>query len=124
MQKDAANTYVMYDTKLKSFQTLSQMTCNVNQSTYDAASTSIDDDGFEQSVEATYSREATKLLVDITQRWTREVQTLLNKGLLKPHPVREVTDGNGWGNRIFSGLAELQYGAVRGLKLAVRVNYY
>lgn len=73
MQKDAANTYVRSDTKLESFQTLSQMTCNVNQSTYDAASTSIDDYGVDRSVEETYSREANTLLVDITQRWTREV---------------------------------------------------
>lgn len=74
------------------------------------------------SVEATYNREANPVLFDITQRWTREVQALLDKGLLKPHPVREATDGDDWGNRIVNGLVELQNGAVRGQKLAVRVR--
>lgn len=74
------------------------------------------------SVETTYNREANPVLFDITQRWTREVQALLENGLLKPHPVREVTDGDDWGSRIVNGLVELQNGAVRGQKLAIRVG--
>lgn len=85
------------------------------------APTNIDTGDVGGSVEATYSREANPVLFDITQRWTREVQALLDKGLLKPHPVREVTDGDDWGSRIVNGLVELQNGAVRGQKLAVRV---
>lgn len=76
----------------------------------------------DRPVEATWSREANPLLFDITQRWTREVQSLLDKGLLKPHPVREVTDGDDWGSRIINGLVELQSGAVRRQKLAIRVS--
>lgn len=88
------------------------------------ASTDNDDEGVDNSVAATYSRQANLELFDITQRWTREVQALLDKGLLKPHPVREVTDGDDWGSRIVNGLIELQNGAVRGQKLAVRVSQY
>lgn len=80
------------------------------------------DGDVDQSVEATWTREANPVLFEITQRWTREVQSLLDKGLLKPHPVREVTDGDDWGNRIVNGLVELQSGAVRGQKLVIRVS--
>lgn len=76
----------------------------------------------DRPVEATWSREANPLLFEITQRWTREVQSLLDKGLLKPHPFREVTDGEDWGSRIINGLVELQSGAVRGQKLAIRMS--
>jgi len=86
------------------------------------AATDAQDGDVDQSAEATYSREANPVLFDITQRWTREVQALLDKDLLKPHPVREVTDGDDWGSRVINGLLELQNGAVRGQKLAVRVN--
>lgn len=80
------------------------------------------DGGVDQSVEATWTREANPVLFDVTRRWTREVQSLLDKGLLKPHPLREVTDGDDWGSRIVNGLVELQGGAVRGQKLAIRVS--
>jgi hypothetical protein len=86
------------------------------------ATTDAHDGDVDQSAEATYSREANPVLFDITQRWTREVQALLDKDLLKPHPVREVTDGDDWGSRVINGLLELQIGAVRGQKLAVRVD--
>lgn len=86
------------------------------------APTKTHDGDVNQSVEATWTREANPVLFEITQRWTREVQLLLDKELLKSHPVREVTDGEDWGHRIVNGLVELQSGAVRGQNLAIRVS--
>ena len=67
---------------------------------------------------STYSRSANQALYEICARWTIELQELLGKGLIRPHPIREVEGG--W-NGIIDGLAMLQRGEVRGQKLVVRV---
>lgn len=66
-----------------------------------------------------YSREASEEAFDIGQRWAAEVQALVRRGLVKPHPIQEVPDK--WGG-ILAGLAMLQAGEVRGRKLVVRMS--
>lgn len=72
---------------------------------------------------STYTREPNPALFAITHRWRDEVQALLDEGLLRCHPVREVSDGDDWASAIVQGLSELQRGEVRGQKLVVRVPH-
>ena len=67
-----------------------------------------------------YSREANRELFDVTVRFTGEMQALLDKNLIRPHPVRRV-QGERWWEGILDGLAMLQRGEVRGQKLVVRI---
>jgi NADPH:quinone reductase-like Zn-dependent oxidoreductase len=69
--------------------------------------------------DSAYSRPANQELLKVTIRWTREIQKLVNAGLIKPHPVREVS---GEWQGIIHGLEELAAGQVRGQKLVVRVS--
>ncbi|KAE8548387.1 hypothetical protein EYB25_008765 [Talaromyces marneffei] len=66
-----------------------------------------------------YSRDVNLTLRKICCEATKEIQTVLDEGLLKPHPVREVT---GQWQGIIDGLAMLQRGDVKGQKLVVRVS--
>lgn len=66
----------------------------------------------------TYSRGANAELYSGGGFWWSEMQASLDRGLVKPHPAREV--GAGW-EGILEGLAMLQRGEVRGSKLCVRV---
>ena len=67
---------------------------------------------------ATYTRLANPELHATGMLWAKEMQSLLDKGLIKTQPVEEVGDG-------FIGLIRavemLQSGQVSGKKLAVRV---
>ncbi|KUI66546.1 Enoyl reductase LovC [Cytospora mali] len=65
-----------------------------------------------------YSRKANPRLFEITAEWAKEMQWALDRGLVKPHPIREVTGG--W-NGIIDGLIALQKGEVKGEKLVVRI---
>lgn len=65
-----------------------------------------------------YSREANQELFEICARWTTEMQSILDAGLIRTHPIREVS---GQWEGIIDGLAMLQRGEVRGQKLVVRV---
>jgi hypothetical protein len=67
----------------------------------------------------TYSRTASPVLFELCKRWTAEIQTLVDAGQLKCHPVREV---KGDWEGIINGLAMLQQGAVRGEKLAIQIS--
>ena len=68
--------------------------------------------------ENTYSREANMELYRRGDEWAAEMQALLDQGLIKPHPVRQV--GGQW-EGIIEGLGMLQRAEVRGQKLVVRV---
>lgn len=70
------------------------------------------------SAPSTYSREASPLLFDVCQRWKAEIQNLLDAGLLKHHPIRELP---GKWEGIADGLAMLKRGEVRGQKLVIRL---
>lgn len=65
-----------------------------------------------------YSRAANPGLFQVCVDWTAEVQSVLDKGLIKTHPVQEVA---GQWEGIIDGLAMLLRGEVRGHKLVVRV---
>ncbi|EED16639.1 zinc binding dehydrogenase, putative [Talaromyces stipitatus ATCC 10500] len=66
-----------------------------------------------------YSRDANLALRKICCDTTKDIQIVMDAGLLKPHPVREVP---GQWQGIIDGLAMLQRGEVRGQKLVVRVS--
>lgn len=68
---------------------------------------------------STYSREASPMCVEIGRVWVGEMQSLLDRGLVKPHPIREV---QGKWDGIINGLVMLQRGEVRGEKLVVRIS--
>ena len=69
---------------------------------------------------ASYSREANDALFGMIAGWTVEMQTGLDAGLIKTHPVREVPGA--W-QGIITGLDELRRGEVRGQKLVVRISH-
>ncbi|KAI1407897.1 putative alcohol dehydrogenase [Hypoxylon sp. FL1857] len=69
--------------------------------------------------DSAYSREANLKLHSKGRYWASEMQVSLDRGLIKPHPVRELT---GKWDGIIQGLGMLQRGEVRGQKLVVRVG--
>ena len=66
----------------------------------------------------TYSREANPALLDVTIRWAKDMQFVLDSKSLKTHPIKEVPEK--W-QGIINGVGMLQRGEVRGQKLVVRV---
>ena len=66
-----------------------------------------------------YSREANKRLLEVTMRVAAEMQKVIDTGLVKTHPVKEVP---GRWEGIIKGLGILQRGEVRGQKLVVRIE--
>lgn len=74
-----------------------------------------------QRQKSTYTCEANPALFAVTQRWRDEVQTLLDQGLLRSHPAREIKHDGDWGNAIIQGLSQLQRGEIRGQKLVVHL---
>ncbi|KAL6158890.1 putative secondary metabolism biosynthetic enzyme [Exserohilum turcicum] len=66
-----------------------------------------------------YSREANQTLFDVTARVAAEMQKLVDAGLIKTHPVKEVP---GKWEGIIKGLEMLHRGEVRGQKLVVRIS--
>jgi hypothetical protein len=67
----------------------------------------------------TYSREANPELYSRGTYWASEMQASLDKGSIKPHPVREL---EGKWEGIIEGLSMLQRGEIRGQKLVIRVG--
>ncbi|KAH7322418.1 putative zinc binding dehydrogenase [Stachybotrys elegans] len=67
-----------------------------------------------------YSREANQVLFNQGQLWKTELQTLLDAGSIKPHPIRELSGF--WDKCILEGLEMLRKGEVRGQKLVVRLS--
>ncbi|KAK2758734.1 hypothetical protein FQN54_003424 [Arachnomyces sp. PD_36] len=65
-----------------------------------------------------YSRGVNQGLFEVAVRWAEEVQSALDAGRLKAHPVREVA---GQWQGIVDGLGMIQRGEVRGGKLVVGV---
>ena len=68
--------------------------------------------------ETVYSRPASEEKLQDTIQWAGEMQLLLDKGLIQPHPPQEVS---GKWEGITAGLNMLKNGAVRGHKLVVRI---
>jgi len=68
--------------------------------------------------EMIYSRPANEQKLQAIIQWTEEMQRLLEKGLIKPHPQKEL--GHCW-EGIIQGLNMLNNGEVRGCKLVVRI---
>jgi hypothetical protein len=68
--------------------------------------------------ETTYSREANEEKLQSTIQVAKEMQAIIDQGLLKTQPLQEVEGG--W-NGIIKGLEMLQNGTVRGKKLVVRI---
>lgn len=68
--------------------------------------------------ESVYSRPANDDKLQATVAWAREIQGLLDRGLIKHHPFKEV-EGKWCG--IIKGLEMLQTGNVRGQKLVVKL---
>lgn len=66
-----------------------------------------------------YSRSANQGLFNVTARWAEEMQKLVDSAKIKPHPIQEVP---GQWDGILRGLALLESGEVRGLKLVVRIS--
>ncbi|RYP18464.1 hypothetical protein DL765_003918 [Monosporascus sp. GIB2] len=69
--------------------------------------------------DTTYTRSASEELFNIGKHWASEMQSLLNAGLVKTHPIREV---QGQWEGIINGVAALQRGEVRAEKLVVRLS--
>lgn len=67
---------------------------------------------------STYTRPGDEKLFEIGKQWASEMEILMESGLVKPHPLRELD--NGW-NSIIEGLGQLRKGEVRGQKLVVKV---
>jgi len=67
---------------------------------------------------STYKRPGDKALFDIGVQWASEIQSLMETRAIKPHPLRELTNGF---QSIIDGLEMLAKGEVRGQKLVVRV---
>ncbi|KAI1172507.1 putative zinc binding dehydrogenase [Nemania sp. FL0916] len=67
---------------------------------------------------STYTRSASTDRFLICQRWRGEIQKLVDTGMLKTHPVREIPGSRGG---IIHGLGMLKNGEVRGQKLVVRI---
>lgn len=68
---------------------------------------------------AAYSRGANAQLYARGTEWTAEMQAAVDRGQIKPHPVREV---HGRWEGVIEGLELLRRGDVRGQKLVVRVG--
>ena len=66
-----------------------------------------------------YTRKANPKLFAIENEWTKDMQSLLNRGLITTLAIREV---DGQLKEIIKGLEQLQSGQVKGQKLAVRVS--
>lgn len=66
-----------------------------------------------------YSRKASPKLHAIGMHWAKEMQSLLDKGLITTQPIREV---EGQFEGVIKALETLQSGKVRGEKLVVRVS--
>ncbi len=75
--------------------------------------------GSEGATPTTYSRKANSAALAICAGWAVEMQKLLDAGLIKHHPIREV-DGQWEG--IIAGVHTLRAGEVRGQKLVVRIT--
>ncbi|RYP69652.1 hypothetical protein DL770_008197 [Monosporascus sp. CRB-9-2] len=71
------------------------------------------------ATESVYSRQPSEEASDIGRRWAAEVQELVSRGLIEPHPIQEVPGK--WGG-ILTGLTMLQSGKVRGRKLVVQLS--
>ncbi|PYI00034.1 alcohol dehydrogenase GroES-like domain-containing protein, partial [Aspergillus ellipticus CBS 707.79] len=69
-------------------------------------------------LEGVYKREADLGKLELSVGWCREVQGLVERGVLRSHPVREVEGG--W-DGVVRGLEMLRGGEVRGEKLVVRL---
>ncbi|KAI0469089.1 putative zinc binding dehydrogenase [Xylaria cf. heliscus] len=67
----------------------------------------------------TYSRDANPAALATCARWAIELQALLDAGLLKNHPIREI---DGLGEGVIAGVHMLRAGEVRGLKLVARMG--
>ncbi|KAM7189798.1 GroES (chaperonin 10)-like protein [Rhypophila sp. PSN 637] len=72
-----------------------------------------------------YTRPANESAFEVGMHWREEMQRLLDRGMVEPHPIREVTEGKGgavgW-DGVVAGLLELKTGRVRGRKLVVRIS--
>ena len=78
-------------------------------------------EGFGHSVilgDNTYTREVNRDLYSRGNQFAIEMQGMLDKGLVKPHPVQEV---EGRWDGILKGLGMLQRGEARGKKLVVSI---
>ncbi|KAI0408922.1 putative alcohol dehydrogenase [Xylaria palmicola] len=96
-----------------------------NLTTAAAAAAAADDDdgcnGGSSSVpppSSTYTRKANAALATLCARWAYEMRRLLDAGLIKHHPVREI---EGRWDGIIDGLLALQRGEVRCEKLVIRI---
>lgn len=67
----------------------------------------------------TYTREPSETAFRVGMTWARELQVLLDQGLLQTHPILEL---HGRWEGIIDGLAMLQRGEVKGHKLVVRIG--
>lgn len=76
--------------------------------------------GQEVKLTGVYHRDADLTKFELGVRWRQEVQTLLDEGRLKCHPVREIP---GKWDGIVQGLDMLKTGQVRGQKLVVRIGH-
>ncbi|KAH7329709.1 alcohol dehydrogenase GroES-like domain-containing protein [Stachybotrys elegans] len=74
--------------------------------------------GNEVQLKGIYHRDADPRKLDIAMRWCKEVQSLVDQGRLRCHPVREVP---GKWQGIIQGLNMLKNGQVRREKLVVRI---
>lgn len=72
--------------------------------------------GMPVALEGEYGRPASAEKRALTVRLFGQFQKLLDKGLLKPHPIRLV---NGGFEGILDGLSQLRSGSVSGEKLVV-----
>ncbi|KAI0003530.1 GroES-like protein [Xylariaceae sp. FL0662B] len=66
-----------------------------------------------------YTREVSEEAFGLGKRWAAELQDLLSRGFVEPHPFREIP---GKWDGVISGLALLQSGKIRGCKLVVRIS--
>lgn len=71
------------------------------------------------SASSTYSRGANPTLFALSRCWKVEIQTQLDAGYLKHHPIQEIP---GKWEGIIHGLAQLKRGEVRRQKLVVRLG--
>lgn len=68
---------------------------------------------------STYTRPGDPKLMHIGMKWAGEMQSLMESGRVKPHPLRELHN-SGW-EAIIEGLDMLRKGEIRGQKLVVRI---
>lgn len=79
--------------------------------------------GLDLGASTTYTRPGDQKLLKIGIQWAVEIQTLMETGKVKPHPLRELrnTASAGAWEAIIEGLEMLRRGEVRGQKLVVRI---